>query len=66
MEEGGRRLMLGYYPSIRLQVLRKTTITSSLDDLSPGRDFNLRPPEYESQVLISRPQRSVRRYILRC
>jgi hypothetical protein len=58
--------MLGYYPSIRLQVLRKTTITSTLDDLSPGRDFNLRPPKYEAQVLISRPQRSVRRYIWRC
>jgi hypothetical protein len=40
-------LILRHYPGIRLDVLRKTTKNFIQDSLSPGRDLNMWPPEYE-------------------
>jgi hypothetical protein len=54
-----RSLILRYYPGIRLEGLRKTTKILNQDSLSPGRDLNPGPPEYEAGVLTTRPWRSV-------
>jgi hypothetical protein len=42
---------------IRLQELRNTKKPLSQDGRSPGRDMNLTPSEYETEVLTVRPQR---------
>jgi hypothetical protein len=42
--------------------LRKTTKTRSQDCLSPGRDLNPEPPEYESKLLTTRPWRWMREF----
>jgi hypothetical protein len=56
--EGIRRgLILRYFPSIFLEVLRKATKTK--DNWSLGRDLNPGFPEYEAEVLATRPRRSV-------
>jgi hypothetical protein len=47
---------LWYYPGIPLEGLKKTTEVLYQDSLSPGRDFNPGPPEYEG-VLTTRPRR---------
>jgi hypothetical protein len=39
---------LKYYPGISLEGLRKTTENLSQDNLSPGRDLNSGPLEYEA------------------
>jgi hypothetical protein len=41
-------------------VTEKNLEKLSQDSRSPGRDFNLEPPEYEAGVLITRPRRAVR------
>jgi hypothetical protein len=53
-EGGGRGLILRYYPSIRLEGLRKITKSLSQDSRSPGRDLNPGPLEYEAEVLTTR------------
>jgi hypothetical protein len=62
--ESGRGLILGCYPGIRLEELRKTTITSIRIAGLWDRESNPRPPEYEVGVLITRPRRSV--YTVSC
>jgi hypothetical protein len=54
-----RGLILRYYPSTRLEGLRKTTNHLSQDNLFPGQDLKPRPPDYEAGVLTTRPRRSV-------
>jgi hypothetical protein len=56
VEEGVRGLILRYYPSTCMEVLRKTTKTLSQDSGSPCRDINLRLPEYEAGGLTTRPK----------
>jgi hypothetical protein len=60
LEGSGRGLMLRYYLRIRLEELWKTPKTRSQVNLSSGRDLNPGPPEYEAEVLTTRPRRSVR------
>jgi hypothetical protein len=55
----GRGLILGYYPVIRLEGLRKTTKISIRIAGHRGREFNPGPPECVSGVLTTRPRRSV-------
>jgi hypothetical protein len=54
-----RGLILTYYPSIRLELLRKTTKNSIRIACRRGRYLYLGPPECESGVLTTRPRRSV-------
>jgi hypothetical protein len=42
---------LGYYPGICMGRLRKTNKNLSKDGLSPDRDLNSRPREYETGML---------------
>jgi hypothetical protein len=42
---------LRHYIDICLEGLRETTITFSQNSLSPVRDLNSEPPEYEARVL---------------
>jgi hypothetical protein len=58
-EGSGRGLILGYYPGIRMEGLRKTTEDFSQDSQSLSRDLNPEPPEYEARMLANRPLRSV-------
>jgi hypothetical protein len=51
----GRGLILRHYPSICLEGLSQTTKNLSQDSRSPGRDLNLWLPEYEAEVLNTRP-----------
>jgi hypothetical protein len=51
LEGGGRGIILRYYPSIRLEGLRKTTRHLSQDSRPPSLDFNSEPPKYEARVL---------------
>jgi hypothetical protein len=53
-------LILRYYPGICLERLRQTIKNLSEDSLTPGRDLNPDPPEYEARVLTTWPQRSVK------
>jgi hypothetical protein len=50
---------LRYYPDICLEGLRKKTKNLSQFIRSPGRDLNPGPPEYEAEVLTTRPRRSM-------
>jgi hypothetical protein len=59
LKESGRGLILRYYPGIRMEGLRKTTINLSHDSRSLGPDLNLKPHEYKAGVLTTRPGRSV-------
>jgi hypothetical protein len=54
---------LRYYPGIHLKGLTKTTRNLSQDSLSPVRDFNPGPPEYESGVLTTRPRRLIKTHM---
>jgi hypothetical protein len=47
----GRGLILGHYPGIRLEELRKTTKNLSHDSRSQRRDVNPGSPEYEAGEL---------------
>jgi hypothetical protein len=47
-----------YYPGIRLRGLRKTTKSLSQGTLSPNRDLNPGPPDYEAGILTARRLRS--------
>jgi hypothetical protein len=60
LEGRGRGIIWGYYSGIRPEELWKTTTNLSQNSLSPGRDFNPGPPEYEAGVLTTRPRRSVK------
>jgi hypothetical protein len=42
--------ILRYNPGIRVEGLRKITITLSWDSRSPGRDLNPEPSEYEAPL----------------
>jgi hypothetical protein len=42
----------------KVHAWRKTTKNSSQHDWYPGRDLNLRSPEYEAEVFITRERRS--------
>jgi hypothetical protein len=55
---------LRYYPGIYLEGLRKATIILNQDSLSPGRDLNLGPSEYEAGVLATQLQCSVPYYVI--
>jgi hypothetical protein len=46
-----------YYPGIRLEGQRKTTLNLNQD--SRGRDLNPGPPGYEARALSTRPRRAV-------
>jgi hypothetical protein len=48
-------LFLRYYPSIHLEVLRKTKKTSVRVAGHRGQDLNQRPPEYRAGVLTTQP-----------
>jgi hypothetical protein len=61
VERSGCGLILGYYPDSCVEGLRKTTKNLSEDSLSPDRNLNQRPSEYETGVLTTRPQCSVYR-----
>jgi hypothetical protein len=50
--------LLRYDPGIYTEGLRKATKTCQ-DNRSPGRNLNLRPPEYEAGILTARPRCSV-------
>jgi hypothetical protein len=50
-EGSGRGLILGYYPGIRMEGLRRTTEDFSQDSQSLSRDLNPEPPEYEAGML---------------
>jgi hypothetical protein len=45
-----------------MQILSKTTKNLSLGCLSLGRDLNPGPPEYEAEVLTSRPEQAMAFY----
>jgi hypothetical protein len=47
------------YLGICLEELRKNTKSLSQDSRSSGRDLNLGPPEYNAEVHVTRPRRSV-------
>jgi hypothetical protein len=59
LEVGGRGLSFKLLSSIRLEERKDNTKILSQDNRSPGRDLNPVPPEYEAEVLITRPRRSV-------
>jgi hypothetical protein len=48
-------LFLRYYPSIHLEVLRKTKKTSVRVAGHRGQDLNQVPPEYRAGVLTTQP-----------
>jgi hypothetical protein len=48
-----------YYHGIRLEEHRNRTMILNQDILSPDRDLNTGPPDYEAGVLPSRQRRSV-------
>jgi hypothetical protein len=62
LEGSGSNLIFRYYPGMSLEVLRKSTNNLSQDGLSPYRDLNPEPPEYEAGVLTTRPRRLIRRW----
>jgi hypothetical protein len=45
--------LLWYYPVICLEGLAKTTKDVSQESMSPGRDLNPEPPEYEARLPIT-------------
>jgi hypothetical protein len=52
--KSSRGLILRYYPGIRLEGLRKTTESLSLDNRSLHQELNPGPPKYEAGVLTTR------------
>jgi hypothetical protein len=54
---GGKRSWRNFrrYPGICLEGPRKTTKNLSQDSLSPGRDLNPVPPEYDAGLLTTQP-----------
>jgi hypothetical protein len=58
LEESGSGLIFRYYPGISLEGLRKTTKNLNEDSRSPGRNLNLKSPEYE-EVLTTQTRRLV-------
>jgi hypothetical protein len=58
----GRGLIIRYYPGVCLEGLKKTTKSLSQDSRSLGRDLKPGPPEYEAQMLNTRPRSSVLLY----
>jgi hypothetical protein len=61
VEGSGRGLIVRYYPGNRLEGLWKTD-ENIQDSLSPGRDLNPVPPEYEAGVLTTQARRSVENF----
>jgi hypothetical protein len=59
MDGSVRGLILRYYLGIRLEVLRKTMKSLNHGSHSPGRDFNVGPAEYQTDVLTNGPLRSI-------
>jgi hypothetical protein len=53
---------LRHYLGISLEGLRKTINILGQDSRSPGRDLSQGPPEYETEMLATRPRRSVYLY----
>jgi hypothetical protein len=48
-------IILGYYPSIRLGVLRKVSLNLSQNSRCPDQNSNLAPLEYTSEALPPQP-----------
>jgi hypothetical protein len=59
MEGSSSSIMIRCYPGIFLEGLRKTVKHLSQDSRSPGWNLNTGSPEYEAEVLTTRPLRSV-------